>query len=298
MLNPVTYERLVRRARHLENLPAMPSILTALLNALSVDSSKVDIDEIVRTISYDKSLAAQCLRMVNSVLFRQRDDITTVREAVLALGLWRIRDLVFACNLPLMFANLDCGVPAETFWRHSLAVALLAQKLGADFGNSVNEQTYLAGLLHDIGILVNAILYPDTFREVMEEALREHSQVASVEARVLGFTHAQSGRVIAELWKLPREISEVVEFHHQPEAQTTDNELTLIVEAANHFSWNSGLGYGYVLQEGTLPATNAILRTLGEKFPRAQSIRFQEYAAALDAQIVAATELADRVFRP
>jgi putative nucleotidyltransferase with HDIG domain len=297
-LNPVTYEMLVRRARHLENLPAMPSILAALLNALSVDSSKVDIDEIVRTISYDKSLAAQCLRMANSAMYRQRGEVTTVREAVLALGLWRIRDLAFACNLPLMFANLDCGVPAETFWRHSLAAALVAQKLGADFGNSVNEQTYLAGLLHDIGILVNAILYPDAFREVMEEAVRKHSLVASVEARVLGFTHAQSGRVIAELWKLPSEISEVIEFHHQPEAQTTDNELTLIVEAANHFCWNSGSGYGYALQDGTLRTTNAILRMLGEKFPRAQAIRIQEYTDGLDAQVAAAAELADKVFRP
>jgi HDOD domain len=153
-------------------------------------------------------------------------------------------------------------------------------------------------------LTVAARMLPLTFRErevlVAPDDLRNsyktQSLVAPIEERILGFTHAQSGRVIAELWKLPQEISEVIEFHHNPEAQTTDNELTLIVEAAYHFCWNSNLGYGYSLTEGAFGTTEGLLCTLGEKFPRAQSIRYPEYASVMDAHIAAAGELADRVF--
>ncbi|MGB7846346.1 MAG: HDOD domain-containing protein, partial [Candidatus Acidiferrum sp.] len=129
-MNPATYEILTRRIKQVGSLPAMPGILSALSDALSVQITKVDIEKIVGAISYDESLAAQCLRMANSALYRQRGDVATVREAVLSLGLWRIRDLAFSCNLPLMFSNWKCAVPKECFWRHALGTAVVAQRLG------------------------------------------------------------------------------------------------------------------------------------------------------------------------
>ena len=104
-MNPVAHDILTRRIKQLGNLPAMPTILSSVCDALSMQASKIDVDKIEKTISYDKSLTAQCLRMANSALFRQRGDVETVREAILSLGLWRIRDLVFSCSLPLMFPN-------------------------------------------------------------------------------------------------------------------------------------------------------------------------------------------------
>jgi putative nucleotidyltransferase with HDIG domain len=295
-LNPATYEILTRRAKHLGTLPAMPVILTALTDALSVNASKVNVDKIVQTISYDKSLAAQCLRMANSALFRQRGDVATVRDAVLAVGLWRIRDLAFSCNLPLMFSSLNCVVAKENFWRHALATAFLAKKLGSDFGNAVNEQIYLAGLLHDIGILVNALLFPEDFRDVMEEAVREHTSVASVEHRLFGFTHAESGRIVAELWGLPVEVSEVIEFHHRPEAQPTKNEVTVIVGVANQLCWKSGLGYGYSLPAGAFGSLEETLGILAQRFPKATRLRGEDCIPVLETYVAGARELAERIF--
>ena len=170
-MNPVTYEILTRRVKQLGNLPAVPALLITLTDALSKPANKVDVDKVAQTISYDKSLTAQCLRMANSALYRQRGDVGSVREAVLTLGLWRIRDLAFSCNLPLMFASLDCAVRKECFWRHALATAVVAQQMAQDFTNGENEQIYLAGLLHDIGILVNGLHFPEDFRDVMKEAV-------------------------------------------------------------------------------------------------------------------------------
>ena len=83
-MNPVTYDILTQRVKRMGTLPAMPTILTTLCEALSARASQIDVHQIAKTISYDKSLTAQCLRIANSALFRQRGDVVTVREAVLA----------------------------------------------------------------------------------------------------------------------------------------------------------------------------------------------------------------------
>jgi len=295
-VNRITYEIVARRAKRLGNLPAMPGILTTLCNALSVPIGQADVGEIVQTICYDKSLVAQCLRMANSALYRQRGDVASVRDAVLTLGLWRIRDLAFTSSLPLMFSNWNCPVPKEFFWRHALATAVVSQKLGMDFATGVSEQFYLAGLLHDIGILINALLFPQDFREVIEEALRDHSDLASVEERLMGFTHAVSGRIVAELWRLPLEVSEVIEFHLHPEEQKSPNELTVIVQVANQLCWNSGLGYFYPIPQNELRPREDSWQSFRQKFPKANRLSWEEYAPALDSSLDAARELADHVF--
>ena len=294
-MNPVTYEILTRRVKQLGNLPAMPVILATLTDVLGGPANKVDVDKVAQTIGYDESLSAQCLRMANSALYRQRGDVGSVREAVLTLGLWRIRDLAFACNLPLMFASLDCAVRKECFWRHALGTAVVAQQMARDFTNGANEQTYLAGLLHDIGILVNGLLFPEDFRDVMKEAVKERSPVPNVERRVLGFTHAESGRILAELWKLPLEVAEVIEYHHRPEEQKTNNEITVIVNLANHWCWKSGLGYGYLLGEYEREMFEVAWQALKQKFPGPNRYTYEEYPAVLEAHLKEAHGLADAI---
>lgn len=295
-MNPVTYEILTRRVKQLGNLPAMPSILTALNESLSVPPGQVEVETIAETIGYDKSLTAQCLRMANSAIYRQRGDVATVREAVLALGLWRIRDLVFSCCLPLMLASLDCAVRKESFWRHALGTAVLAQKIGQDFGSGKSEQTYLSGLLHDIGILINGLLFPDDFRDVMKEAVVERSPIARVEQRVMGFTHAESGRILAELWRLPMEVADVIEYHHRPEEQKSNNEITVIVRLANEWCWSAGLGYGYALAENRSPAPEDMWHVLMQRFPQANCYDYEEYAKVLETHLAGARHLADHIF--
>jgi HD-like signal output (HDOD) protein len=295
-VNPVTYEILTQRVKQLGNLPAMPSILSALTEALSSPPGKIDIDKIVETICYDKSLTAQVLRLANSALFRQRGDVANVRDAVIALGLWRIRDLAFSCNLPLMFPTLSNGVGKEVFWRHAFGTAVVSQKLGASFAAGNQVQTYLCGLLHDIGILVNSLLFPDDFPEVFEEAIADKIPIEVVEQHVLGFTHAETGRILAERWRLPLIISDTIEFHHHPQDQKDPQHITSLVHAADQFCQEFGLGYGYeVLGEGFEPPEH-IWSDFCRAFPRAQTYPVAEFPSLISGYIEEAKNAADEVF--
>lgn len=297
-MNPVTHEILTKRARQLGNLPAMPKALRTLNDKLSAPVNEVDVDKLVRTISYDKSLVAQCLRMANSALYRQRSDVNTVSEAVLTLGILRIRDSVYSCTFTRMFTSLNFIVPKEVFWRHALATALLSQSLSENCAEHENENIYVAGLVHDIGILINALLFPEDFQDVMREAVTERSLISAVEQRVLGFTHAESGRILADAWKLPLEVSEAIEFQHCAHPQLPLNECAFFVHLADQLCLPSNLGYGYELRDGEVTSVESIWQILIERFPKARRSTLETFVATIQSTLKAAQQLADRVFGP
>jgi HD-like signal output (HDOD) protein len=224
-VNPETSKMLQRRVSELGTLPVMPSILESLGTCLTASSGELDIPRIVELISYDKSLAAQCLRVANSAMFSGRARVQSVRQAVLALGMQRIRDIVYSCSLPQLFAGgAQRGMEQATFWRHALGTALVSQHLGELLRVSDIEKLYLAGLLHDIGILANSLLYPADFQRVLELAEASEAPLCEVEQEILEFTHCESGRVLADIWKLPADISHTIEFHHHPSADDPDGK--------------------------------------------------------------------------
>jgi len=297
-LNPVTYDILTQRIKHLGNLPAMPAILARLCEVLSYQNNQIDMEKVVQEISYDKSLAAQCLRLANSALFRQRGEVSNVREAVFALGLWRIRDLAFSSSLPLMFANIKSTIGKEVFWRHALGTARVAQGLGHELGAKGSEDVYLAGLLHDIGILVNGVLFPDEFGNVLTEASKRKVRIEEVEQSLLGFSHAETGRILAELWRLPVGLSEVIEYHSRPQDQMSTNELTVIVQAADLACQKLGMGYGYELQSDQAASLAQIWEPLCPRFPLARAFSEETYTQLLVQLVSEADLLANHVLTP
>jgi HD-like signal output (HDOD) protein len=245
-VNPETSEMLRSRVSELGSLPVMPLILQSLGTCLSASVGELDVPRIVELISYDKSLAAQCLRVANSAMFSGRDRVQSVRQAVLGLGMQRIRDIVYSCSLPQIFAGgARHGMEQATFWRHALGTALVSQYLAALLMVSDIEKLCLAGLLHDIGILVNSSLYPEEFQRVLQRAAASETPLCEVEQEILGFTHCESGRVVADLWKLPTEIADTIEFHLHPSGDDPDGEITCVVYLADVLCRLRGLGYGY-----------------------------------------------------
>ncbi len=228
-MNAGTSQILSKKVNELGNLPAMPSVLNSLTEHFSQDPSRMNIRKVVELISYDKSLAAHCLRMANSALFHRYSEIQSVNDAVLALGLGRVRDIVYSCSLPQLFVGAKQGMAPATFWRHALGTALISQHLGQRLAVACQDKLYLAGLLHDIGILVNALLFPREFAGILHTAETAEVPLCEVEQQELGFSHCESGRILADIWKLPASISTVIEFHHTPPSEGDDVELSAIV---------------------------------------------------------------------
>jgi HD-like signal output (HDOD) protein len=294
-MNSATSQILTKKVSELGNLPAMPSVLNSLTEQFSQDPAKINIRRVVELISYDKSLAAQCLRMANSALFHRYSQIQSVNDAVMALGLGRVRDIVYSCSLPQLFAGTKQGMSPETFWRHALGTALISQHLGKQLAAQSQDALYLAGLLHDIGILVNALLFPSEFAGILQTASANETPLCEVEQEVLGFSHCESGRILADIWKLPASISAVIEFHHQPPTEGDAVELTAIVHLADVLCRLRGLGYGYYEAREFDLGSEPAWHLLTEKYPAAAQVDMARFTFELDAHCVEVQTLVDSI---
>src|SRR5579862_897346 len=96
-------EMLLKKLEGLERMPSIPVVLAPLLNYLEQPIEQLDIQRVVDLISQDKSLAAQCLHMANSPLYGRYSEVASVRDAVVALGMHRMRDIAVSCSVLKLF---------------------------------------------------------------------------------------------------------------------------------------------------------------------------------------------------
>ena len=163
-------DKLHKGIREMKTLPALSAVLAPLMECLGHSAADIDLDRVIKLISYDEGIAAQCIRLTNSAMFGRRYEVETVHDAVVALGLWRVSDVVFSYAAPNMFVSFPKAVNPNVFWRHSIGCALLSQRLAKIVRSHSAEKAYLAGLLHDLGILVNATIFPEEYELVLKTA--------------------------------------------------------------------------------------------------------------------------------
>lgn len=238
-------EKLEPRIKKIKTLPALPAVLIPLMECMEKPADRIDVNRVVQLVSYDKSIAAQCLQMTNSAMFGRRRDVETVREAVIALGMWRVSDIVFSCTLPNAFSLGTTAIDPLVFWRHSLSCALICQRLAQLVRSQSAEKAYLAGLLHDLGVMANAEMFPKEFQAAYQKAAAEYIPLDVAEREVLGFTHAESGQVLGQTWKFSKDICTVLEFHHDVTAAPEAKDLVALVHLSDLLCRYRGMGYGY-----------------------------------------------------
>jgi len=232
------------RVEGLHELPSLPAILFPILNQLSADSDEIDLQKTVQLVSHDGALTSQVLHMANSPLFGMRQRVETLRAAALTLGVQRLRDIVTSCCL-MQISPGEGEIDVSALWEHSLACALVSRNLARKLGYPDPERAYLAGLMHDLGILVNLLLIPREFTHAYEKAAAAQRSLRDVELEELGLSHEITGDLLSTHWHLFGYLSEVMRRHHEPDRATLDPMLTALVNVADLLCRTSGLGYGY-----------------------------------------------------
>jgi putative nucleotidyltransferase with HDIG domain len=284
------------RIAKIEALPATPAILRPLLHCLDQPAERVDMNRIVELISDDKSIAAQCIRMANSALFMRNVPASTVHSAVMSLGVWRVRALLFSNALSKVLPANRWVVDPVVFGRHSLGVALVSRKLAEMIQYPDPEKAYLAGLLHDIGVIVNCMVAPDEFRTALTKAAREQIPLDEAEKETLGFTHNDSGRMLAEAWKIPSDIAAAIELHHQIGDPERGGPLVALVHLSDLLCRMRDLGYGYYEPRQVDFANEPGWLYLATKFPGTAEIDLARFTFALDEYASEVSSLVATVF--
>jgi putative nucleotidyltransferase with HDIG domain len=224
-------------------LPALSSTALQLASLARDDrSSAADFERVVRP---DPALTANLLRVANSVYFGLRCRAESVRQAVTLLGVKRVSEIAAAVALsPLIPPRLPgYDVGASAFWLHSVAVAVLAEKLAARLGRRCPDLTFTAGLLHDIGKLAIGAFVADDAPSILVRA-RGGLPFVSAERVVLGVDHAEVGALVAEAWSLPAAAAAAARWHHAPGQVPADapGDLVDLVHVADALAHSLGFG--------------------------------------------------------
>jgi putative nucleotidyltransferase with HDIG domain len=182
-----------------------------------IDSPRHSAADIGRVISHDAALSARLLKIANSVFYGFPSQIDTISRAITVIGTRELRDLILATSVMRTFKGLPNElVTMEDFWRHSICCGLAARSLAAQRGEQLLERYFVAGLLHDIGSLLIFRKIPELAREALLRAQYNNVPLYRAEQEVMGFDHAAVGVEILRKWKLPEQLQEAVEFHHNP----------------------------------------------------------------------------------
>jgi len=239
-------EVLLQRLDGLRQIPTIPAVLAPLLKYLQQPVEQLDVQKVTDLLARDKSLAAQCLQVANSPLFGRWQKVESLRAAVVSLGFRHVSDIAMSCSVLNMLPGDKTSLDPVVFWEHSLGCALVCRHLARQIKLGDPGKAYLAGLLHDLGIIVNLWVLPQEFRKAYETATAEGIPLHEAEQRTLGFTHCESGRLLAERWGLAPDLIEVVTHHHSPEKSSRHVSLVALVHIADLLCRMSGLNYGYV----------------------------------------------------
>jgi putative nucleotidyltransferase with HDIG domain len=230
----------------LSRVKALPTLSTAALRlsdlARDPRSSAADFERVIKP---DPALTANLLRVANSAYFGLRSRVESVKQAVTVLGITRVSEVAaaaaFAPIIPAKLPGYD--VEASAFWLHSVAVAVLSERLAAELKMARPGLTFTAGLLHDIGKLAIGIFVSQESGEILGR-VRGGLAFASAEREVLGVDHAEVGALVAEAWRLPAVIGAVARWHHAPDGapETVERPLVDLIHAADGLAHALGLG--------------------------------------------------------
>jgi putative nucleotidyltransferase with HDIG domain len=269
----------------LASIPSIPAVLQSLLDEINQPPDNVNLLRVAEIIGRDESLAAQCLRMANSALYSRGPALDSLRGAVRTLGISRIRDIAVSCGLMRLAPASVKALDPAVFWRHSLACAIIARKLARSVGFGDPEKAYLAGLLHDIGYILNLVVFPAQTKAAIEKAERAGLFMGEVEYSELGFTHCQSGELLGRQWNLSEDLVEVILCHHNVAAAVSNPGLVAIVALADRLSRASNLGLGYLETPNPLDACESDWSILARNCPLAEEMSWSEFVKDSDSYV-------------
>jgi putative nucleotidyltransferase with HDIG domain len=205
---------------------------------------QVEMSRIVDLVSCDESISAQCLRVANSALYFRTREVKSVHGAVLVLGVRQIREILLSCSLLNLLPKDSWVIDPLVFWEHSLGCALLCRYCARKARFREPERAYLAALLHDIGELINMLSFQEEFRAAAQLARTEQIPLHEAEYAALGFTHCDTGKILADHWRLPEDITEVIADHHSVQQAKLHPVLVALVGLSDRLCHLHDLGYG------------------------------------------------------
>ena len=226
----VNLHSVVRRIDELSTLPDIAVQAMAVAN-----DSKASASELREVLEADPGITSRVLRAANSAAVAASRQVVDLQQAITLLGLTQVRQLILTAAVSDLFKTKG-GINAYrrlNLWRHMVAVGLCARMIARRLNFADDEGIFLAGLMHDIGIILEDQYVHPQFCKIIRGVDPEKTLIET-EREYLLFDHTILGETMATRWGFPQIVRSAIRYHHNSMLYDEYDKLPVrCVELAN-----------------------------------------------------------------
>jgi HD-like signal output (HDOD) protein len=230
--------------KKVSTIATLPEVTAKIVQ--TVEDPRSTAAQLHKIVSYDPALVSRILKVVNSAFYGLPGQIGSIERAIVLLGLNAVKNIAVAASLGQLFRGVKLceGYTAKDLWTHCIATGVCARELAKRMKLPIADEAFLAGLIHDIGLLVSLQVMPEKLRHVCEQAKATGGDFTEIERQLTGIDHQMLGMGLTELWKFPKSCQLVAGYHHRP-TQLADNNARLVtlVYVADTLCCQKGHGF-------------------------------------------------------
>ncbi|MGE5343024.1 MAG: HDOD domain-containing protein [Candidatus Omnitrophota bacterium] len=243
---PTDMESLIDRVNRSE-ISTIRQSVTAIVRVINDPQST--IKELKEVILLDPPLAAKVLKTANSAYYSGpfSHTFTDMEQAIIWMGTETIKELALSQKVCEIFDRNDKieAYSRKDLWRHSIAVGLMAKFIFRKEFGIKGENAYVAGLLHDIGIIAEDQFLQSEFRQMLCFSRSEEIDIVKAERETWKFDHASVGEAISVSWGLMDELIAAIGYHHDPfNANPLFSRIVETLYISDYYCRIEGYGYG------------------------------------------------------
>jgi HD-like signal output (HDOD) protein len=248
-------EKIERKLESLSHLPAIPYVINEVLSAL--DNPDLNANYLAKLIERDQMLTARVLTVANSPFYGFSRRIATIDLAIVVLGFNSIREIVLSFLLQRFLAGVRKDIfDVKSYWNYSMFCGAASRVLARKLGYRLAGEAFVAGLMHDIGIIIIVQFMTDKFIKIRQLQNKMGLSIFEAEQELLNSDHCGVGAWFADRWNLPEQLRKALQFHHntfsevkmldesnedyKSDVEGIEQPLTLIVSLAEWFSMDMG----------------------------------------------------------
>lgn len=197
-------------------LPSPKGVALSIIRLLQREDFR--IADLVQLVQSDPAIAGRILYFANAAAFARSRPIASLQRAIVALGSFRVRDLVIGLSVMHSHKSGQCSAfDYKGFWGHSLATGIACQEL-AHFTQIASEEIFTVGLLARVGELALASIYPDEYADLLLAARERRLDVALLEQERFCMDRHELTATMLDEWGLPEVLIQAAFYHENPDA--------------------------------------------------------------------------------
>jgi len=254
-----------RALKEISHIATLPEITVRIVELVEDPASTAS--DLRSLIEHDPALCARVLKVVNSSFYGMPGQVASIERAIVLLGLNAVKNIAISASLTKMFktGNICPGFAAKDLWVHAAGTAAAAKLIAQELGMALTDQAFLAGLIHDIGVMVELQYDRNRIIDVMDRVDPTsggdpNGDMLAAEQDIYGATHQEFGEGLCAKWHFPASLVQVCGHHHDPaNAEESARTLVHLVHAADRIAAQQKIGFRL-----DVPDTNILPETIDQ----------------------------------